>query len=119
MAHKIQLTAKATSEFRKSLNTEYKGFNACIKFLVANWNNKEIIKLAKADGLNKSDLTAEYIIKHLEGTNWVQNGVMGHVVTDKETGEKVFKAWPTWTPGRVFDYARRASAAHCKALGLK
>ena len=118
MSHKIQLTAKATADFRKALNAEYKGFNACIKFLIANWTNKELQKMAKADGLNKTDLSAEYSVKHLNGTNWVQNGVMGHFVTDKETKEKVFVAWATWTPGRVFDYVRRASAAHWKSLGI-
>lgn len=120
MAHKIQLTAKNCKDFRTSLNVEYKGFNACIKFLVANWTNKELQKMAKSDGLNKSDISAEYILKHLEGTNWVQNGVMGHMVTvDKENKVREFRAEKVWTPGKVWDYVRRASNAHCKSLGLK
>ena len=125
MAHKIQLTAKNCKDFRTNLNTEYKGFNACIKFLIANWNNKEIQEMAKADGLNKSDISAEYIKKHLEGTNWVNNGVMGHMITtekgDKAKGipaKREFSAEKVWTPGKVWDYVRRASNAHCKELGI-
>ena len=61
MAHKINFTAKVANDFRKALNAEYRGFNACIKFLVANWNNSELQKIAKKDGLNKSDINAEYM----------------------------------------------------------
>lgn len=120
MSHKIQLTAKNCKDFRTNLNTTYKGFNACIKFLIANWTNKELQAMAKADGLNKSDISAEYIIKHLEGTNWVKDGIMGHMVTtDKETKTREFTPEKVWTPGKVWDYVRRASNAHCKTLGLK
>ena len=120
MAHKINLTAKNSKNFRTELNTTYKGFNACIKFLLSNWTNKEIIAMAKADGLNKSDISAEYIVKHLEGTNWVQNGIMGHMkTTDKENKVREFVPEKVWTPGKVWDYVRRASNASCKALGLK
>ena len=81
--------------------------------------------MAKADGLRKEDICAEYIIKHLEGTNWVQGGVMGHMHTIEKADEakgtpavREFRAEKVWTPGKVWDYVRRASNKHCKELGL-
>lgn len=116
---KINFTSASIKDFKKFVNTEHKSMSACFKTILANWNHSELQKVAKKDGLNKEDLNPAYIIKWLDGSNYCQNGVLGRFApVEKGSKEKVFKAWETWTPGRVLDYLRRASNAHCKSLGL-
>lgn len=116
---KINFTSVSIRDFKKFVNTEHKSMSACFKTILANWNHSELQKVAKKDGLNKEDLNPAYLVKWLEGSNYCQNGVLGRMSpVEKGSKEKVFKAWETWTPGRVLDYLRRASNAHCKSLGL-
>lgn len=118
MAHKINFTSTAIKDFRAIVNKEHKSMSSCIRTIKENWTNSEIQKIAKKDGFGIKDMTPAYFVQWLEGTNFCKDGVLGRIVTDKETKEKIFVAWETWTPGRVLDYARRASAKHCKSLGI-
>ena len=118
---KIQFTSKSSKGFRTISNNVHKGFNACVRDVLQVWDKKNLNDDEKAvvdalrtackeDGVNRSDFTAEYIIKHLDGTNYCKDGVLG--VTKK--GE--FTPKVSWTPGQVIDYVRRASRAHFLAL---
>lgn len=119
MAHKINFTSKAIKDFRAIVNKEHKSMSSCIRTIKENWTNSEIQKIAKKDGLTIKDFNPAYLVQWLEGTNFCVDGVLGHYVPiEKGSKEKTFVAWETWTPGRVLDYVRRASAKHCKSLGI-
>ena len=105
---KTNFTAKVAKNFRTIANKEHKGMNAAIRTLKSVWESNntdlnEAIEAAKNDGLAIDDFSAEYIIKHLTGTKWVNDGA---ILTNKK-GEMVAKT--TWTPGQVVDYVRRAN----------
>ena len=105
---KTNFTAKVAKNFRTIANKEHKGMNAAIRTLKSVWESNntdlnEAIEAAKNDGLAIDDFSAEYIIKHLTGTKWVNEGA---ILTNKK-GEMVAKT--TWTPGQVVDYVRRAN----------
>lgn len=113
---KQNFTSKTSKVFRTSANDEHKGFNSCVRDVLNVWNRgkksaelAESIEAARADGVNESDFSAAYIIKHLEGTNFVRNGVIG------QTKKGEFTPKSTWTAGQVIDYVRRASRAHIMA----
>lgn len=113
---KTNFTSKTSKVFRSESNTEHKGFNACLRDVLAVWDRKdktnelaESIKAAKADGVNRKDFCAAYIIEHLTGTKWVSDGV----IMGSKKGEMIAKT--SWTAGQVIDYVRRASRAHIMA----
>lgn len=117
MAHKINFTANNSKEFKALVNKEHKSLSSCVRTIKENWSI--LRKIAAKDGLTCKDLNPAYMVQWLDGSNYCREGVLGRmVVTDKETKEKEFRAWETWTPGRALDYLRRASAAHCKSLGI-
>lgn len=117
---KINFTSAAAKDFKKFVNLEHKNLSNCLRTIRENWTGSELQKIARRDGLRKEDLNPAYMVKWLDGSNYCKDGVLGRmVVIDKETKEKEFRAWETWTPGRVLDYLRRASAAHCKSLNIK
>jgi len=116
---KFNFTSASVKDFKKFVNLEHKSMSACFKTIRANWNRSELQKVAKKDGLRLEDLNPAYIVKWLDGGNYCQNGVLGRMAPiEKGSKEKAFKAWETWTPGRVLDYLRRASNAHCESLGM-
>lgn len=105
---KTNFTAKTANVLRKVANNEHKGMNAAIRTIKQVWNDRatdlnEAIEAAKNDGLTIDDFSSEYIIKHLTGTKWVNEGV---IMVNKK-GQMVAKS--TWTPGAVVDYVRRAN----------
>lgn len=107
---KTNFTAKTAKVLRTIANTEHKGMNAAIRSLKSVWesNNTDLtdaIEAAKNDGLTIEDFTAQFIIENLEGTKWVNEGV----ILQNKKGQMVAKS--TWTPGAVVDYVRRANAA--------
>ena len=114
---KINFTSASVKDFKVFVTIEHKSLSACFRTIRENWANSDLQKVARKDGLRKDDLNPAYLVKWLDGTNYCKGGVLGRMVKD-ENGEKVFKAWETWTPGRVLDYLRRASAAHCKSLNI-
>lgn len=117
--NKVNFTTKAAKNFKSVANREHKSLSSCLRTVRDLWTSSDLQKIAKKDGLNKSDLNIDYMKKWLDGSNFCKNGQLGRMVlTNKETKEREFVAWETWTPGRVIDYLRRASAAHCKSLGL-
>ena len=110
MENKINFNAKNAKALRITANTEFKGMNHAIKAVKSVWTNgtkdaelAESIKAAKADGLTINDFSAEFIIKHLDGTNFCKDGVIG------STSKGVFKARSQWNAGQVVDYVRRAN----------
>ena len=110
----MNFTAKNVAELRKQINTEFRGLKHCVEFLKTYW--KQLSAIGKVDGLMKEHLTAEWIIKQLNGTNDCQNGVLGRTrIVNKETKETEFVARNTWTPGIVLDYLRKATRAQWKA----
>ncbi len=112
---KIQFTAKAIKDAKAIINKEHKSFSSCLRTVKENWT--VFSKIARKDGFTAKDLNPAYFVKWLDGSNYCQNGVLGRMVTtDKENKIREFVAWETWTPGRVMDFARRASAAHFRAL---
>ena len=116
---KINFTTASEKDFKSIANKEHKSISSCLRTIRDLWGASDLQKIAKKDGLNKSDLNIDYMKKWLEGSNYCKDGMLGRmVVVDKETKVKEFRAWETWTPGRVIDYLRRASASHCKSLGL-
>ena len=116
---KTYFTSASIKDFKVFVNLEHKSLSSCFRTILKYWNNSDLQKVARKDGLNREDLTPAYLIKWLEGTNYCQNGVLGRmVIVDKETKAKEFREWTTWTPGRVLDYLRRASKAHCESLGI-
>ena len=115
MTHKLNFTASAVKDFKSLCNLEHKSLSSCFKTITLNWS--KFAKIADKDGLRKGDLNPAYMIQWLDGTNYCKDGILGRITTS-DTGEKVFKAYETWTPGRVLDYVRRASALHCKSLGM-
>lgn len=118
MAHKIAFTTASVKDFKVFVNLEHKSLSSCFRTIRENWSNSDLQKVARKDGLRKEDLNPAYLIKWLEGTNYCKDGILGRMaLINKETKEKEFRAWETWTPGRVLDYLRRASSAHCKSLG--
>ena len=123
---KKNFTANNSKNFRNIANREHKGFNSCLRDVLNVWDKKnlnaeesaivdELRKAVKKDGVRREDFSANYIITHLNGTNWVKDGVIGFMGKD-ENGEKVFKPRTSWTAGQVIDYVRRASAAHFAEL---
>lgn len=117
---KVNFTSAAVKDFREFVNTEHKSLSNCFRTIRENWSGSELQAVAKRDGLRKEDLNPAYLVKWLDGSNFCQNGELGHFVpVEKGSKEKKFAKWETWTPGRVLDYLRRASRAHCKSLGLK
>ena len=105
---KTNFTAKTANNLRKVANNEHKGMNAAIRTLKGVWESNntdlnEAIEAAKNDGLTIDDFSAEYIIKNLAGTKWVNEGA---ILVNKK-GQMVAKT--TWTPGQVVDYVRRAN----------
>lgn len=118
MAH-IKFTSASVKDFKKFINQEHKSLSSCLRTLKENWAKSELQKVARKDGLGFKDLNPAYMVQWLEGSNYCQQGVLGRMVKNAETGEKEFRAWDTWTPGRVLDYLRRASAAHWKAINSK
>lgn len=107
---KTNFTAKTAKSLRTVANNEHKGMNAAIRTLKSVWDSNntdltEALNAAKNDGLTIDDFSAEYVIKHLTGTKWVNEGV---ILTNKK-GQMVAKS--TWTPGAVVDYVRRANNA--------
>ena len=107
--NKINFTAKKANGLRKVANNEHKGMNAAIRTIKQVWeaNNTDLtdaIEAAKNDGLTIDDFSASYIIEHLTGTKWVNDGV----IMKNNKGTMVAKS--TWTPGAVVDYVRRANA---------
>lgn len=112
MANKINFSSKSAKSFRINANAEFRGMNHAIKAVLAVWergtNDAELtasIDAAKADGITASDFSAEFIIKHLNGTNDCKDGVIGKTV------KGVFKAKTQWTAGAVVDYVRKANRA--------
>jgi hypothetical protein len=104
-------TANAKA-FRTSANLEGKGMNHAIKAVKAVWDKPEkdpelasSIKSAKDDGLVIEDFSSAFIIKHLDGTNYCKDKVIG------TTSKGEFKPKTTWTAGQVVDYVRRANRA--------
>lgn len=117
--NKINFTSASVKDFRAFVNAEHKNLSNCLRTIRDNWTNSELQKVARKDGLRKEDLNPAYMVQWLDGGNYCQGGKLGRfVVVDKETKTKEFKVWESWTPGRALDYLRRASAAHCKSLGL-
>lgn len=112
---KIQFTSKSVKDFKKFINQEHKSLSACMRTLKDNWGSSDLQKVARKDGLNFKDITPAYLVQWLDGSNYCQNGALGRMVKTDD-GTKEFRAWETWTPGRVLDYLRRASAAHWKSL---
>lgn len=113
----MNFTAKTAKGFRTTANNEHKGMNAAIRTLKTVWdkqtNDQELndsIAAAKADGLTIDSFTSAFVVEHLTGTKWVNDGV---IMTNKK-GQMVAKA--TWTPGAVIDYVRRANKARAEKL---
>ena len=109
---KTNFTAKTAKALRTIANTEHKGLNAAIRTLKGVWTSKntdltEALNAAKADGLQLSDFSAEYILTNLAGTKWVSGD--GKTILTNKKGQMVPKV--TWTPGALVDYVRRANAA--------
>ena len=112
---KTNFTAKTAKNFRTIANNEHKGMNAAIRTIKQVWNDRatdlaEAIEAAQNDGLTIDDFSSEYIIKHLTGTKWVNEGV---ILTNKK-GQMVAKT--TWTPGQVVDYVRRANSERLRKV---
>lgn len=106
---KANFTAKTAKNLRTIANKEHKGMNAAIRTLKGVWDasNTDLsdsIEACKNDGLTIDDFSAEFIIKNLTGTKWVNDGA---ILTNKK-GQ--MEAKTTWTPGAVVDYVRRANA---------
>lgn len=119
MKTKVNFTSKSVAEFKKFVNLEHKSLSSCLRTIKENWAKSELQKVAKKDGLNYKDLNPAYIVEHLKGDDrYCREGVLGRLVKVEGQEQKEFKAWETWTPGRVLDYLRRASNAHCKSLGI-
>lgn len=117
---KINFTSKSVKDFKKFVNLEHKSLSSCLRTIKENWTNSEMQKVARKDGLKFKDLNPSYLVEWLNGSNYCQNGVLGRMVTiDKETKEREFRAWETWTPGRVVDYFRRANNAYYRAINAK
>ena len=120
MKAKINFTTKSAKDFKSVANKEHKNLGSCLRTVRDLWGGSDLQKIARKDGLCKNDLNPAYMVQWLEGTNYCQNGELGRLVpNEKGSKEKHFEKWETWTPGRVVDYLRRASAMHCKSLGLK
>lgn len=114
---KIQFTSASVKDFKAFINLEHKSLSSCMRTLKENWTRSALQKVAKKDGLNYKDINPAYLVQWLDGSNYCKDGVLGRmVIVDKETKAKEFKARETWTPGRVLDYLRRASASHWKSL---
>lgn len=117
---KVNFTSESVKNFKKFINTEHKSLSNCLRTIRENWTGSELQKVAKRDGLRKEDLNPAYMVKWLDGSNFCQNGELGHLVpVEKGSKEKKFVKWETWTPGRALDYLRRASANHWKSLMSK
>lgn len=113
---KINFSTKSAKAFRNTANQEFKGMNHAIKAVLAVWergtNDAELaasINAAKADGIGTNDFSAEFIVKHLNGTNDCQDGVIGKTV------KGVFKAKTQWNAGQVIDYVLKANRARIVA----
>ena len=102
------------AEFNAIINKEHKSWMSCLKTILKNWSI--ISKEANKDGITKADLSIDFCKKYLEGTSRCQQGVLGYVRTNKETGEKEFIARETWTPKQVFDYIVAAGRVQWKQL---
>ena len=120
---KIQFTSASVKDFKAFINLEHKSLSSCLRTLKENWGKSDLQKVARKDGLRFADLTPAYMVQWLEGSNYCKDGKLGRFVViekgDKAQGipaKKEFREWETWTPGRVLDYVRRASAAHFKAI---
>lgn len=114
---KVNFTTATAKDFKALANKEHKSISSCFRTIRDLWTGTELQKIARKDGLNKSDLNLDYLKTWLEGTNYCKNGELGRMVTiDKETKTKEFRKWESWTPGRVIDYLRRASKAHWDSL---
>ena len=94
---KTNFTAKTANNLRKVANNEHKGMNAAIRTLKSVWESN-------------NTFSAEYIIKNLTGTKWVNEGA---ILTNKK-GQMVGKT--TWTPGQVVDYVRRANSERLRKV---
>ena len=105
---------EARKEFNALINKEHKSWMSCIRTIVKNWG--VISKEANKDGITKADLNIEFCKKYLEGSNRCQQGVLGYMRTNKETGEKEFCMRETWTPKQVFDYIVAAGRVQWKQL---
>jgi len=117
---KIQFTSASAKDFKAFINAEHKSLSSCMRTLRENWGKSELQKVARKDGLTFKDVTPAYLVQWLDGSNYCQKGELGHMVpVEKGSKEKKFVKWETWTPGRVLDYLRRASAAHWKAINSK
>lgn len=116
---KIQFTSASVKDFKAFINLEHKSLSSCLRTLKENWGKSDLQRVARKDGLRFADLTPAYMVQWLEGSNYCKEGKLGRMVKNAETGEKEFKEWETWTPGRVLDYVRRASAAHFRAIMSK
>lgn len=123
---KINFTSKSVKDFKKFVNLEHKSLSSCLRTIKENWTNSEMQKVARKDGLKFKDLNPSYLVEWLNGSNYCQKGVLGRMVTiekgDKAKGiapMREFRAWETWTPGRVVDYFRRANNAYYRAINAK
>jgi len=112
----VNFSTKNAKALRVNATNEAKGMNHAIKAVKVVWERdtndadlKASIEAAKNDGLTLNDFTAEFIIKHLNGTNFVKDGVIG------ATSKGEFKAKASWTAGQVVDYVRRANRARILA----
>lgn len=121
---KNNFTTKNAKDFRIIASREQMGFNAALRIVLAVWDkNTKTVNLsdddkkavdkmkeaAKMDGCTRADFSASFIIEQLEGTKYVQNGIIGSMIKDKESGEKVFTAKTRWTASQIVDYVRIAS----------
>ena len=88
---KINFTTKVAKEFKAIANKEHKSISSCLRTIRDLWMSNDLQKIAKKDGLNKSDLNIDYMKKWLEGTNYCKDGILGRmVVVDKESKAKEF-----------------------------
>ena len=89
---KIQFTSASVKDFKAFINAEHKSLSSCMRTLRENWGKSELQKVARKDGLTFKDVTPAYLVQWLDGSNYCQNGVLGRMVKNAETGEKEFRA---------------------------
>lgn len=119
--------AKNASVIGREARKDFSCFGACIKVVRNIFDAYKInpdslpidvmqaVAACDLAGVNsETDLNLQFIIKHLTGTQWVNED--GKIL-ERSKGELV--PIERWTPNKVMQYVRRANGEQLKKLGLK
>lgn len=124
MANK-NFTNRSVSVIGKNAKKEFTLFSECIRMVRRMFEAYETdpktvsddLRTAIEDCINsgvnaKTDLNLQFIVNHLNGTNWVVDGV----IVEHVKGENVPVG--KWTPNKVMNYVRKANRQQLLKLGL-